>query len=322
MISVAIALYNGAKFIEKQLDSIRAQSVPVDEVVLCDDCSKDDTVQLVDAYIKHHRLSGWKLVVRETNLGYCKNFLDAVSRTSGDMVFLCDQDDIWYPDKVKEMALFMEGHPECLALSSRYEVIDQNDTVIPNPGIIHLKEINDGSVEEIIVEQQIGCSFIRGFSSCFRKELKPYLSFVKLDDLLGHDWLIQMRASLLGKNYCLNKILTGYRFHTSNVSLSAIERKELVGDQLKRVRGLEQSVAAHQQILEQKNDYPNLTAENITSIEKQIRFESKRLRFLQKKNIFTWISLFAYIGRYQRYYKTTLGGFKVWLGDLAYAYHK
>ena len=64
-ISVAMATYNGHKYIVEQLDSIRNQSLKVDEVVICDDQSSDDTVSIIRNYIEKYKLDNWKVTVNE-----------------------------------------------------------------------------------------------------------------------------------------------------------------------------------------------------------------------------------------------------------------
>ena len=66
-ISVAMATYNGEKYIERQLDSIRMQTREVDEVIICDDQSKDRTVEVIEKYIEQHQLQGWSISVNEEN---------------------------------------------------------------------------------------------------------------------------------------------------------------------------------------------------------------------------------------------------------------
>ena len=107
--SVAMATYNGAEYIVEQLESIRTQTMAVDEVIICDDCSKDDTVAVVQKYIEEHDLTDtWKIEVNEKNLGYASNFIGAAMKTTGDLIFFCDQDDVWVPDRIKVMTELME----------------------------------------------------------------------------------------------------------------------------------------------------------------------------------------------------------------------
>ena len=98
-ISLVMATYNGAKYLNEQLDSIKNQTLKLDEVIIVDDVSTDDTSYLVEKYISNHQLN-WMFIKNEKNLGYKGNFKKGLAHASGDVIFLCDQDDIWHPDKV------------------------------------------------------------------------------------------------------------------------------------------------------------------------------------------------------------------------------
>ena len=83
-----MATYNGAQYIEEQLDSIRLQTMQPDEVILCDDCSSDDTVKLIKKYICDYDLRDtWKVKVNKDNLGYANNFNNAAYLATGDFIF-------------------------------------------------------------------------------------------------------------------------------------------------------------------------------------------------------------------------------------------
>ncbi|MCC9882242.1 glycosyltransferase, partial [Streptococcus agalactiae] len=94
--AVLMATYNGEKFISEQLDSIRQQTLKPDYVLLRDDCSTDETVNVVNNYIAKHELEGWKIVKNDKNLGWRLNFrqlLIDVLAYEVDYVFFSDQDD-------------------------------------------------------------------------------------------------------------------------------------------------------------------------------------------------------------------------------------
>ncbi|MFQ8981360.1 MAG: glycosyltransferase [Waltera sp.] len=120
-ISVAMATYNGARFITEQLDSIRLQSLPVDQVILRDDGSSDQTLEIVREYLETYELApAWRITQNGKRLGYAENFRAAVEETDGDYVFFCDQDDIWEPDRVEDMVSEMEKRREILVLGSEF----------------------------------------------------------------------------------------------------------------------------------------------------------------------------------------------------------
>jgi len=110
-ISVALCTCNGARFVERQMESICQQQLPVDEIVVCDDCSSDDTVHLIRQFSDTNDVSV-HIIVNEQHLGVCANFEKAISRCSGDIIFLCDQDDIWLSEKTRCVMEWFEKNPD------------------------------------------------------------------------------------------------------------------------------------------------------------------------------------------------------------------
>lgn len=96
MISIALASYNGSKYIREQLDSILMQTYQDFELIICDDCSTDNTWQILEEYAQlDHRI---KIFKNEKNLGFKNNFEKAISKCIGEYIALSDQDDVWYPN--------------------------------------------------------------------------------------------------------------------------------------------------------------------------------------------------------------------------------
>ena len=122
-ISLVMATYNGAKYLNEQLDSIKNQTLKLDEVIIVDDVSTDDTSYLVEKYISNHQLN-WMFIKNEKNLGYKGNFKKGLAHASGDVIFLCDQDDIWHLDKVERMVEALKNHLEIKALASSFNFVD------------------------------------------------------------------------------------------------------------------------------------------------------------------------------------------------------
>lgn len=87
-VSLVMAVYNGEKYLIEQLDSIRKQSRKLDEVLLLDDGSTDQSYQMIYQYIQDYQLEHWTLEKNKENLGYRKNFKKGLSRVSGDILFL------------------------------------------------------------------------------------------------------------------------------------------------------------------------------------------------------------------------------------------
>lgn len=119
-ISVAMATYNGEEFIEKQLESIISQTIPVFELVICDDCSTDSTWSILCQYAKKY--SFIKIYRNETNIGCVRNFEKAIGLCSGDYIALSDQDDIWMPEHLQ---VLYDGIGEKICSVGDAELIDQ-----------------------------------------------------------------------------------------------------------------------------------------------------------------------------------------------------
>lgn len=108
LVSIAMATYNGEKYICEQFDSILSQTLQDFELVVCDDCSTDSTVQLLNDYAKKDiRI---KVFVNEKNLGFKKNFEKAISLCSGEYIALSDQDDIWKKNHIEKLLGIIDGH--------------------------------------------------------------------------------------------------------------------------------------------------------------------------------------------------------------------
>ena len=110
--SVALCTYNGQSFLSEQLNSILNQTHPVDEIIICDDCSTDQTIEIIK-YFKDKFPNLIQLFENENSLGTIKNFEKAISLTKGDLIFLSDQDDIWFSSKVNEMVTFFDKNTKC-----------------------------------------------------------------------------------------------------------------------------------------------------------------------------------------------------------------
>ncbi|MGO9607064.1 MAG: glycosyltransferase family 2 protein [Candidatus Binataceae bacterium] len=120
-----MAAYNGESYLPAQLDSIRRQTRPPDELVICDDRSSDRTRNIIDAFAAAApfpvRLHG-----NEANLGIARNFEQAIGLCSGDVVCLSDQDDLWYPNKLARIEKLFSIAPSAGLMFSDADLKDEN----------------------------------------------------------------------------------------------------------------------------------------------------------------------------------------------------
>lgn len=127
--SVALCTYNGENFLNKQIDSILEQTISVDEIVVCDDGSSDSTVSILNSY-KEKYPTIFRIHINEKNLRSVKNFEKAISLCENEIIFLCDQDDVWKPEKVSLFLKKFRENTEVDVFASNAVIIDDNDNVI------------------------------------------------------------------------------------------------------------------------------------------------------------------------------------------------
>jgi glycosyltransferase involved in cell wall biosynthesis len=128
-ISAAMCTYNGARFLSEQLESIAAQTRLPDELVVCDDRSTDESVDIVRDFARHAPFA-IRLDVNASNLGSTKNFEKAIGLCQGEIIALADQDDVWHAEKLSRIASVLD-HDECIgAVFSDAELIDEDSQLL------------------------------------------------------------------------------------------------------------------------------------------------------------------------------------------------
>ena len=134
LVSIAMCTYNGEPFLREQMDSLVKQDYRPIELVIVDDGSTDATQSILAEYANQHDFI--KLHVNDSNLGFIKNFEKAISLCSGEYISLCDQDDIWFPEKTSAL---MAGIGEASLIYSTLAFIDENNTPLNKEALRALK---------------------------------------------------------------------------------------------------------------------------------------------------------------------------------------
>lgn len=204
MVSVAMASYNGEKYIKEQLISVLDNLSENDEVVISDDGSTDRTVEIIKE-INDKRI---KLISGPCR-GLVKNFENAVKSCTGDYIFLCDQDDIWYKDKVKKVCKFFEEN-DCDLVEHDAVVTNGKGDVI-YPSFFKYRRVRCGYIKNMIRNTYHGC--LMAFKSELKTKIFPFPNSGCL-----HDQWIGILADYYGKVCFLNEILMEYKRHESNAS--------------------------------------------------------------------------------------------------------
>lgn len=101
LVSVVMCTYNGSKYVEQQLNSIICQTYPLYEILIFDDCSTDDTVKKIKTIADEHSVIN--VTVNHVNIGFSKNFENALQHATGEVIAIADQDDIWMCNKIEKL---------------------------------------------------------------------------------------------------------------------------------------------------------------------------------------------------------------------------
>lgn len=210
--SICIASYNGEKYIKKQLLSILEQIHEDDEVVLIDDASNDNTIKICRS-LKDKRI---RIYINDRNMGVNKSFERALAIAKGKYIFLADQDDIWTPDRYKQMLNCLK-QKEVLCVSGNSIAIDKKGKRI-NYNLGKLYARDSCRYKKNIINIFLGKAYYYGCAMAFRREMMKYLLPFP-DYIESHDLWLAMAANYMGGNYHLEKNVLMRRVHGGNASI-------------------------------------------------------------------------------------------------------
>lgn len=205
MISVALAAYKGEAYIEAQLRSILPQLSHDDEIIVSDDAPGGATERVVRRVMADDPRVFY---VEGKGQGVVANFVNAIRHCRGDKIFLCDQDDVWLPDKVQRvMAAFDNG--ATLVLHNAY--VTDKDLRITDYSFFELRGSKKGFLHNVVKNSYMGCCM--AFDRKLLKKIMPMPKYVPM-----HDQWIGLMGEVYGKVVFLDAPLIYYRRTGSNVT--------------------------------------------------------------------------------------------------------
>jgi len=215
LVSIAMATYNGEKYLREQLDSIYNQTYKNIEVIVCDDCSADTTIKILEDYKQKYGLIYY---INKKNLGHVKNFEKAISLCKGDFIALSDQDDIWLPEKIEILLHEIQVYS---LIYSDVKYIDANDNVFVESEreILQLeKKILIRSFKDVsFFDSEYKIGYTKGCTMLFKREVAK--KAIPIPDFeRQHDWWINIVALRLNGIKYYSKPLMLYRKHSDNLS--------------------------------------------------------------------------------------------------------
>lgn len=247
--------YNGERYLQQQLDSLLAQSRLPEKIVAMDDESTDRSWEILRTFAEQARGRGITVEAQRNpnNLGYVRNFEMALQRAGTDVIFVCDQDDVWYPDKLAVIHERFTADPDLLMLHSDARLVDAHlgdlgcslfDALELGPD--ELQRVHDGYGFDVLLRRCI----VTGATMAFRSDLLACA--VPFGDGWIHDEWLAIMASAIGKIDVVERPMIDYRQHDANqrgmsrrtldvkVREIALSRAELLCNDARRMESLQQ----------------------------------------------------------------------------------
>jgi glycosyltransferase involved in cell wall biosynthesis len=326
-ISVALCTYNGAKFLPAQLASLASQTRLPDELVITDDLSTDDTRRIIENFAAVAPFAV-RFFQNEKNLGSTKNFERAISFCDGDFIFLCDQDDVWLPEKIADLSAVLESGEEIGFVFSDAELVDEN----LNPLKAKLwdyvfspaerKAAQSGKWLEVLLRRNVVTGATMAFRACFRQSFTPIPTHLPM---LIHDGWIALVIAAQAEARFLPKPTIKYRQHR-NQQLGVVWRGDgSRGDSrysfADDILQLEREVARLSILLDELNSRPVFAAHRDLikiALANRKKFLEERIKHfkarcgLPKNRIKRLLPIWRELqtGRYHRFSKGFLSGAK------------
>jgi hypothetical protein len=213
-VSVALCTCNGSRFLAEQLDSIAQQTRPVDELILCDDHSTDDTLAIARSF--QSRIASLQIHQNPARLGVTKNFEQAIARCGGDVIFLCDQDDRWAPTKVQQLLAGLAGGAG-LAFCDAQVVREDGqpagyrlwESIWFTPA--EQRRMAGGDSLPVLLKHAVPAGCTLAFVAAYRPLLLPFPDLPHV-----HDVWISLLLACVSRLTPVTEPLVSYRLHSHN----------------------------------------------------------------------------------------------------------
>jgi glycosyltransferase involved in cell wall biosynthesis len=215
-VSVALCTFNGERFVAEQLESIWRQTRLPDEIVAVDDASVDGTWEVLTRCAADSPVP-MRLMRNPQRLGYALNFERAIGLCTGDVVFLCDQDDVWMPEKIALMhepfekdASVMLVHSDALLVDAKLKPLGVGLFAAMGMTPAERAEEDSGRAFALLLKRNI----VTGAACAIRREV--YVRALPFDPNFVHDEWLALHAALCGRLVRLERPLIRYRQHQAN----------------------------------------------------------------------------------------------------------
>lgn len=241
-ISVAMATYNGEKYLKEQLDSILKQTVIPDEIIISDDGSTDRTLEIASEYAEENKeLINIVVMTDNPRHGIGGNFSWAIGHATGDYIFICGQDDVWLPKKVQIVTDVFTTHTDAEMVCHNLICIDSAGDRLEKHKVnsVFLKQdFQEGEVLRVerdkYFDAAISSVLISGPAACISQSMIE--KCLPIPSMLPEDWWLQFCATADDHAYYIHSVLTEYRIHNSACHSIGLPLKERILKIIHRIK--------------------------------------------------------------------------------------
>lgn len=208
-VSIVLCTYNGARYLAAQLDTLLQQTYPICEILIQDDHSTNDTLSIARSYAARH--SFIKVLLNESTPGLNGNFLSAMRKVTGEYIAICDQDDLWHPDKIKRQMASIGNHLLCVCRSKPFSddgVSVAYDARTPNYHPIRL----------------LYCS-IPGHTMLLHRRLLDLLPPLDYDYKTNYDVLLSLTSAANDSVVLVDEFLVNWRRHAGAATYVPVDER-------------------------------------------------------------------------------------------------
>ena len=226
---VIMSVYNGEQYIFEQLDSLMLQTKLPDEIIIIDDGSSDNTPIIIEQFIKEHQEVNFRFIKNDINRGWKWNFFHGMKNSSADIMYPCDQDDIWHKDKIKNMSEILENNPEIMVLEGQphkfFDDVNIGTTFDFHVWIGNILDKNRNKKTHCentkdVCKKHFSYDFMSRAPGCTLAVRKAFFDFVSIEwfEDMPHDALVTYYANILDKYYVYDYEVIDWRQHVGSAS--------------------------------------------------------------------------------------------------------
>jgi glycosyltransferase involved in cell wall biosynthesis len=211
-ISIALCTYNGEEFLSAQLESFLSQTRLPDELIVCDDCSNDKTIEILENFSANSPFEV-RIFRNENNLGSTKNFEKAISLCTGEICFLSDQDDVWMPEKIALFETHFIENKDVGMIFSDAEIVDENLNHLHKSLWYFTFQEHERSKEffDVLMRKNVVTGATMAFRAEFRDLFLPIPTHIP--NIIHDGWISLVIASRAAVKF-IERPLIKYRQHS------------------------------------------------------------------------------------------------------------